>query len=158
MKSPELSRVRAAHTNQLLAEVIDAYGGLERWNGLKRVEATIVSGGSFFALKGLIQDPDPQQMTVWLHEQRASVLPYGAPDQRTVFTPDRIVIEKVDGTVVAERLRRRTPSPAIRCTRHGTSCTAPTSTARHLDLPDDAVLTGRGRCAGRGDRAVGAGR
>ena len=29
--------------------------------------------------------------------------PYGAPDQRTVFTPDRIAIEKLDGTPVAER-------------------------------------------------------
>jgi hypothetical protein len=43
-------------------------------------------------------------MTVWLHEQRASVLPYGAPDQRTVFTSDRIAIEKVDGTVITEHL------------------------------------------------------
>jgi len=43
-------------------------------------------------------------MTVWLHEQRASVQPYGAPDQRTVFTADRIVIEKVNGTVIGERL------------------------------------------------------
>jgi hypothetical protein len=31
------------------------------------------------------------------------VWPYGAPDQRTVFTPERIAIEKLDGTVVAER-------------------------------------------------------
>ena len=42
-------------------------------------------------------------MTVWLHEERASVFPYGAPDQRTMFEPDRIAIEKVDGTLVAER-------------------------------------------------------
>jgi hypothetical protein len=104
MKTPVLSRVPGAHTSQLLAEVIDAHGGVERWNAYKRVEASIVSGGGFFALKGVIQDPDPRRMTVWLHEQRASLLPYGAPDQRTVFTSDRIVIEKVDGTVVAERL------------------------------------------------------
>jgi hypothetical protein len=30
-------------------------------------------------------------------------VPYGAPDQRTLFTPDRIAIEKLNGTVVAER-------------------------------------------------------
>ncbi len=42
-------------------------------------------------------------MTVWLHEERSSVMPYGAPDQRTMFTPERIAIEKLDGTVVAER-------------------------------------------------------
>ena len=46
-------------------------------------------------------------MTVWLHEQRASVLPFGAPDQRTMFTPDRISIEKLDGAVVAERYAPR---------------------------------------------------
>jgi hypothetical protein len=37
-------------------------------------------------------------MTVWLHEERSSVTPYGAADQRTMFTPDRIAIEKLDGT------------------------------------------------------------
>jgi len=42
-------------------------------------------------------------MTVWLHEERSSVSPYGAPDQRTMFTPDRIAIEKLDGAVIAER-------------------------------------------------------
>ena len=42
-------------------------------------------------------------MTVWLHEERSSVTPYGAADQRTMFTPDRIAIEKLDGTIVAER-------------------------------------------------------
>ena len=42
-------------------------------------------------------------MTVWLHEERSSVTPHGAPDQRTMFTPDRIAIEKLDGTIVAER-------------------------------------------------------
>lgn len=89
--------------NELLAEVIDAHGGMDRWDACETVEASIVTGGGFFALKGLIQDPDPRRMTVWLHEQRSSVLPYGASDQRTMFTPDRIAIEKVDGTVVAER-------------------------------------------------------
>ena len=32
-----------------------------------------------------------------------SVSPYGSADQRTMFTPERIAIEKVDGTVVTER-------------------------------------------------------
>jgi len=89
--------------DELLAEVIDAHGGMDRWNGYHKAEASIVTGGGLFPLKGLIQDPDPRRMTVWLHEQRASVQPYGAPDQRTMFTPDRIAIEKTDGTVVVQR-------------------------------------------------------
>jgi len=84
--------------NSLLAKVIDAHGGLERWKRCTKVEATIVSGGGLFPLKGLIQDPYPRRMTAWLHEERSSVMPYGAPDQRTMFTPDRIAIEKLDGT------------------------------------------------------------
>jgi len=50
--------------NELLAEVIDAHGGMDRWNAHRQVEASIVSGGGLFALKGLIQDPDPRRMTV----------------------------------------------------------------------------------------------
>jgi hypothetical protein len=76
---------------------------MQRWSSYTKVDATIVSGGGFFPLKGIPQDSDPRQMSVWLHEERSSVFPYGAPDQRTVFTPDRISIEKLDGTVLAER-------------------------------------------------------
>jgi hypothetical protein len=86
-----------------LDEVIDAHGGIDRWKSYKQVEATIVSGGGFFPLKGLLQDADPRRTTVWLHEQRSSLVPYGAPDQRSTFTSERIAIEKLDGTVVAER-------------------------------------------------------
>src|SRR5215831_12753000 len=49
------------------------------------------------------QDSTPRRMTVWLHERRASVFPFGTPDQCTMFTPERIAIEKLDGMVVAER-------------------------------------------------------
>ena len=42
--------------NGLLARVLDAHGGIDRWKGYEKVEATIVTGGGFFALKGLPQD------------------------------------------------------------------------------------------------------
>ncbi|NJM91521.1 MAG: hypothetical protein HC861_01570 [Rhodospirillaceae bacterium] len=93
--------------NALLGKVLDAHGGLDRWQRYTQVTASIVSGGGLFALKGLPQDPEPRRMTVWLHEQRASVYPFGAPDQRTMFAPDRIAIEKVDGALVAERYAPR---------------------------------------------------
>ncbi len=116
--------------NELLAKVIDAHGGMYRWNSYETVEATIVTGGGFFALKGLLQDSDPRRMTVWLHQQRSSVLPYGAPDQRTMFTPDRIAIEKLDGSVVAERLAVKDSFAGHQMNTHGTRCTAPISMAR----------------------------
>ena len=64
-------------TSGLLAEILDAHGSLARWQQYARVDATIVSGGGFFALKGLVQDSSPRRMTVWLHEERSSVSPYG---------------------------------------------------------------------------------
>ncbi len=88
---------------QFLMNILDAHGGLDRWHRYQRVDATIVSGGGFFPLKGVLQDSDPRQMTIWLHTQRAVVSPYGAADQRAAFTPERVAVEKLDGTLVAER-------------------------------------------------------
>ena len=88
---------------ELLAQILDAHGGIDRWNRCEKVEATIVSGGGLFRLKGIPQDSTPRRMTVWLHEERSSVFPFGAPDQRTMFTPASIVIEKLDDTIVAKR-------------------------------------------------------
>lgn len=90
-------------THELLEQVLIAHGGLERWNSFSSVRATLVTGGSLWGMKGLTQDSTPRQMTVWLHEQRASVMPFGAPNQRTAYTPDRIAIETIGGQVVAER-------------------------------------------------------
>ena len=89
--------------NQLLSRILDAHDGMDRWRDYEKVEATIANGGGFFRLKGMIQDATPRHMTAWLHEERSSVLPYGAPDQCTMFTPERIAIEKLDGTLVSER-------------------------------------------------------
>ena len=89
--------------NELLARIIDAHGGRDCWNRYERVEATIVSGGGLFRLKGIPQDSSSRRMSVWLHEERSSVFPYGAPDQRTLFTPEQTAIEKLDGTIVAQR-------------------------------------------------------
>src|SRR5215472_9331970 len=65
--------------NEFLVKIFDAHGGTDRWHWYEKVEATIVSGGGFFALKGVPQDANPRRMTVWLHEERSSVSPYGLP-------------------------------------------------------------------------------
>lgn len=89
--------------NELLNLAIEAHGGIRRWQELTQARATVVSGGRLFALKGLPQDPAPRQMTVRIHEEHASVTPFGTADQKTDFTPERVAIEKLDGQVVAER-------------------------------------------------------
>jgi hypothetical protein len=91
----------------LLEAVLEAHGGLSRWRAFTTVEATIVSGGKLWDIKGQPQDPAPRRMTVALQREWASVGPFGAPDQKTDFTPDRVAIEKLDGRVVSERVNPR---------------------------------------------------
>jgi hypothetical protein len=47
--------------NELLAKILEAHVGLDRWNQCRKVEATIVSGG-FFPLKGVPQDSNPRRL------------------------------------------------------------------------------------------------
>lgn len=90
---------------ELLRSVLQAHGGLDLWNSYEKVQATIVTGGQLFGMKGTPQGTTPRCMTVATRSEWASVTPYGADDQRTDFTPTRIAIEKMDGTVIKERLR-----------------------------------------------------
>ena len=91
----------------LLDAVLAAHGGLDRWRQFGTMEATIVTGGKLWEIKGQPQDPVPRRMSVALQHEWASVQPFGGPDQRTDFTPDRVAIEKLDGRVVAERSNPR---------------------------------------------------
>jgi hypothetical protein len=90
-----------------LSAVLDAHGGLDRWRQFERVEATIVTGGGLWEVKGQPQDPTPRRMTAALHHEWASVQPFGADDQKTDFTPQRIAVEKLDGQIVSERVNPR---------------------------------------------------
>jgi hypothetical protein len=89
---------------ELLARVLQAHGGLDRWNSFETIRATIVTGGQLFGMKGTPQDSTPRRMAVATMREWASVAPFGADDQRTDFTAHRVAIEKLNGTVVKERL------------------------------------------------------
>ena len=90
--------------NELLEKAWAAHGGLDRWNSFDKVHATIVTGGQLFDLKQTPQDSTPREMTVATKYEWASVTPFGSADQHTDFTPNRIAIERSDGTVVSSRL------------------------------------------------------
>src|SRR5262249_45329791 len=109
--SPDGARSRGIHRqramNELLKHVLEAHGGLARWNEFSTVHAQIVTGGGLWALKGLIQDAAPREMTVSLREEVASVTPFGQPNWRTNFRPERVAIETLDGEVVREQKNPR---------------------------------------------------
>jgi hypothetical protein len=87
----------------LLANAIDAHGGLRRWSEHKHLSATIKCGGDLWALKEIEQDQTPRTMRIDLHREWGSLAPFGRPGQRTDFSPGRIAIIADDGRVVAER-------------------------------------------------------
>jgi hypothetical protein len=93
--------------NDLLEKAIAAHGDLERWQTRKQLTVTAVSSGGLFALKGMPQDATPREQTVTLHEQTASVSPFGQPDWRTSFAARRVAIETTAGVVVRERSEPR---------------------------------------------------
>jgi hypothetical protein len=92
--------------DDLLGRVIESHGGMNRWKSYEKVEAVFTIGGGLYKLKGRPIDPSPRRVTAWLREERTSFSSYGAPDQRLVFTPERISLDRLDGKVVTER---RTP-------------------------------------------------
>jgi hypothetical protein len=86
--------------NDLLKTVIDAHGGLERWRQLDAVSARLIQGGALWTLKGQQGVLDDVYVRASLHEERESHHPFGAPDRRSSFTPERVAIETTKGDVV----------------------------------------------------------
>ena len=84
----------------LLESVLDAHGGLTRWNQLETVSAHLAQGGALWALKGQPGVLDDVYVTANLHREWVSHHPFGAPDRKSAFTPQRVAIESGDGTVV----------------------------------------------------------
>ena len=69
--------------SDLLATVIEAHGGLERWGELDAVSARLVQGGALWAVKGQQGVLDDVFVRASLHQERASHHPFGAPDRRS---------------------------------------------------------------------------
>jgi len=86
--------------SDLLETVIEAHGGLERWNQLDAVSVRDANGGALWALKGQPGVLDDVFVRASLHQERESHHPFGAPDRRSAFTPERVVIETTSGEVV----------------------------------------------------------
>src|SRR6266446_311025 len=84
----------------LLETVIEAHGGLERWNNLDAVSARLIQGGALWDLKGQPGVLDDVFVRASLHEERESHHPFGAPDRRSAFTPERVAVETTEGDIV----------------------------------------------------------
>jgi hypothetical protein len=86
--------------SDLLDTVIEAHGGLERWGQLDSVSARLIQGGAMWGIKGQQGVLDDVFVRASLHQERESHHPFGAPDRRSAFTPERVAIETTSGDVV----------------------------------------------------------
>ncbi|MBE9605931.1 hypothetical protein IAI18_13760 [Acetobacteraceae bacterium H6797] len=92
---------------QLKDLVIQAHGGLDRWQQFNQLSADLVQGGALWTLKGHPETLARATVTVGLKEEWASHAPFGAGDRRSRFTPGRVVIENRDGTPLEELVEPR---------------------------------------------------
>ncbi|KQY15864.1 hypothetical protein ASD28_23730 [Massilia sp. Root133] len=86
--------------NTLIEQILEAHGGLARWQSHDRLSAHLSQGGILWPLKGHGGKLDEVDVQIDLKQQWTSHAPFGAADRRTAVTPRRAVIETVDGQVV----------------------------------------------------------
>lgn len=93
--------------NELAKLAIDAHGGLDRWTRFTTISAHLINGGVLWAAKGKAGLLDDVTVTVDLRREKASHWPFGSPDRRSRFEPQRVALENMNGQVVEELLRPR---------------------------------------------------
>ena len=83
--------------------MITAHGGLDRWNAVRSVDVTFNFSGGLLDLKGF---PGHHRPTASVDVKQPRVVLQrlgGDPDDRWIFTRDRVWIERRDGWSVEER-------------------------------------------------------
>lgn len=104
--------VRGGRLSGLLEEVLAAHGGRDRWAAGRQVSAHAQSGGFALRSKLAARPFREYDVTVSVHEPRATIDPYPAAGRRGVFGGDRVWIEDAEsGETVAERSDPRSGFP-----------------------------------------------
>ena len=100
--------------DDLLFRVLQAHGGLDRWNRAKRLTARLRLGGPFWGARGWPAVCGNQTATFDAHREYIAFAPFTGPDRQSRFSvdPERIVIGGSDGEVITERLNPRASFPA----------------------------------------------
>jgi hypothetical protein len=91
----------------LLNDVLDAHGGTERYRAFARVTARVVTGGFLWGMKGMAIDAAPRSMSADFRRQRSRTEPFGEPEWRMSYQPDRVAIETQAGHLIAEQTHPR---------------------------------------------------
>jgi hypothetical protein len=86
---------------------IEAHGGLERWKRFTTVSVHAINGGMLWGAKGKAGVLDDVTITADLVNEKVSHRPFGSPDRRSRFEPQRVALENASGQVLEELLQPR---------------------------------------------------
>jgi hypothetical protein len=87
----------------LLKAAIEAHGGMERWREVRSVDMRLNFSGAALVVKGFPRDLQPS-CSIDVRECHVVFQRLGGdPDDRWIFTADRVWIERRDGSVLEER-------------------------------------------------------
>lgn len=92
--------------NDLLASVLDAYGGVDRWAHVQTITARLSIGGPFWGRKGWPEIfGDQTTLELDARRQHIVVTPFNGADRRSTVdvNPERIVVHTNDGVAVERR-------------------------------------------------------
>src|ERR1700733_11683672 len=107
MQMKSTDKAGKAVAPELAKLAIEAHGGLERWNRFTTLSAHLIQGGVFWGVKGKAGVLDDVMVTVDLRSERVSHWPFGSPDRRSRFEPQRVALEDATGKVLEELLQPR---------------------------------------------------
>lgn len=88
--------------NDLLQLAVDAHGGLQRWNKVKTIKVAASITGAIWFVKGKGDLLKNVVLTVDTKKEWLST-DFPGQDKRSTFEPDRIALERLDGTPIASR-------------------------------------------------------
>jgi len=87
--------------------VIDAHGGIARWNKVKTVDGDMSITGGLWARKGWPDALKDVHVTAAAGKQWISYQPFISEGMRSLCTPDHTIIETLDGNPVKDRRNPR---------------------------------------------------
>jgi hypothetical protein len=88
--------------SELLDLAVEAHGGLDRWNKVKAIKVAASITDAIWYIKGEGNTLNNVVLTAETRNERLTV-DFPGQDKRAKFEPNRIVIERADGTLIEAR-------------------------------------------------------
>src|SRR5260370_28070482 len=107
MQMNGISKSLEVSARDLAKLAIEDDGGLDRWKRFGTVSAHGINGGVLWGAKGKAGVIGDVTVTVDLRNEKVSHWPFGSPDRRSRFEPQRVPPENANGKIVEELFQPR---------------------------------------------------